>query len=78
MITMKILQKSLSYVHTQYANRLFYSWRTVLCLDVFLIFDKKRWINRNLQKIKKKTINRKLRTGILIGNLRKIIVETYV
>ena len=78
MITMKILQKSLSYVHTQYANRLFYSWRTVLCLDVFLIFDKKGGLIEIYRKLKKKTINRKLRTGILIGNLRKIIVETYV
>ena len=37
---MKFLQKYLSYVPSQYANRLFYFSRTVLRLDVFLIFGK--------------------------------------
>ena len=53
---MKILQKNLSYVHTQYANRLFYSSRTVLCLDVFLVFDKKGGLIEIYRKLKKKQV----------------------
>ena len=54
---MKFLQKCLSYVPLQYANRLLYSSRTVLHLEHFLMFEKKAILFQSIKNRDKQLID---------------------